>query len=179
MLKQINQGQQEVMDWFNGYDWSDSYIYTLTFPSNIAINRERMMKNVRYFWNRVDKEFYGNLSQAKQPFRCVRINMLESGFSRMNHHVHGIVSVPQNPKCRVDLSDSEALLDIMEYAWENGMDFNKGRSPSAFHMADADGYGYTHEEWVSYITKTVTDRDFDAFCDHTSWLWDGQKLVAA
>lgn len=179
MAETVNRTRQETMDWIGGYDWADSFIYTLTFPSNIAINHVRMLKNLRYFWNRVDKALYGNLSIKEQAYRCLRINMREPGFSKCNHHVHGLVQLPKNPKLSIDMPDIEAMFDVMEDAWENGMDFNKGRSPSAYHMADSKAYGYTEDDWISYITKTITDKDTDALCMDSSWFFDGQKPLAA
>ncbi len=163
------------MDWFHQYDWLMGLIYTLTFPPFIAERRMLMERQLRHFWNRIDLRLYGNLSRKKRPYRCVRINLLEPGANAANHHVHGLVGLPLCKKAGIELSNSEALINVMDETWRMDMDFNTGRSPLPYDIAGANNEGYADEEWVSYITKTITNRNTDAICLETSWFYDGQE----
>ena len=81
-INNMRTGYNELLE-FIGEDWQ--VFGTLSFKHRQTY--EQAEKTLKYFWNCIDRIFYGNASYRKH-IRTKRANVIQQGSTRQNTHIH-------------------------------------------------------------------------------------------
>ncbi|WP_148560834.1 hypothetical protein [Magnetospira sp. QH-2] len=161
-------------------NWRDGLAYTLTFPFQMAESRKRVEKELRFFFNVLDKAVFGRRSLRSDAHRCQRINMIEGGPLGDNFHCHGLIRPSSHPEAKI--IESCTLQQAMEEIWNNKMRsvltfdreyFGNKAIPARIEINPAFDNGNTPGKWANYICKTISAENSEALCPKTSWFHDG------
>ena len=83
--------KKALIKWLNGYEWN--VFGTLNFK--YQINESAAENALKYFWNRVDRHYFGNKSH-RNNIRVKRMCFLQKGYSNQNSHFHFVAITPNN-----------------------------------------------------------------------------------
>lgn len=166
--------RSDVRNWVLQLPCDHGIAATFTFPKVITSSRTTVQKHMRYFWNVVDKKVFGKRSSRQQPFRCPRLMFLERGRNRDNFHFHGIVGVPTNEHAKRQYQSIDGMGLLMNDTWYRDMTFNAKRAyvPARIEPIKT-SHNFSAEQWTNYITKTISDWNWNALCLQTSWGHNG------
>lgn len=171
---QNHRTQNDVRNWVMQLPYEQAIALTFTFPPIITSSRTTVEKHMRYFWNVVDKKVFGKRSSRSKPYRCPRLMFLEHGRNRDNFHFHGILGVPTNDHANAQYQNLNGMGLLLNDTWYRDMTFNAKRAyvPAQIEPIKTT-HNYSLEQWVGYITKTISDSNWDALCLETSWGHNG------
>ena len=98
-------GYNELLE-FIGEDYQ--VFGTLSFKHRQTY--EQAEKTLNYFWNCIDRIFYGNASYRKN-IRTKRANVIQQGSTRQNTHIHFVAKTVKG----FIIND---FIEILKYVWE-------------------------------------------------------------
>ena len=99
--------KKALIKWLNGYEWN--VFGTLNFK--YQINEIAAENALKYFWNKVDRYYFGNKSH-RNNIKVKRMCFLQKGYSNQNSHFHFVAITPNN---ETDINFIKTLKRIWQY----------------------------------------------------------------